>query len=64
MVTVCAKSPSLMQVGISVIQAAAVSLGYNVLKTEHEQVLEAFSRGKDVSYLFQQLWTIASSWQE
>ena len=30
------------------IRAAAVSLGYNALKTEQEQALKAFSRGKDV----------------
>ena len=33
---------------ISVIRAATVSLGYNALKTEQEQALEASSRGKDV----------------
>ena len=36
------------QVEISVIRAAATSLGYNALKTEQEQAMEAFSRGKDV----------------
>ena len=47
MVTVCAQK-SKSQVEISVIWAVAVSLGYNALKTEQEQALEAFSRGKDV----------------
>ena len=35
-------------VEISVIRAAAASLGYNALKIEQEQALEAFSRGKNV----------------
>ena len=47
MATVYAEMPK-SQVEISVIRAAVVSLGYNALKTEQEQVLEAFSRGKDV----------------
>ena len=47
MATVCAEK-SKSKVGISVIRAAAVSLGYNALKTEQEQALEAFSRGKDI----------------
>ena len=46
MATVCAEK-SKSQVEISVIPAA-VSLDYNTLKTDQEQALEAFSRGKDV----------------
>ena len=33
---------------ISVTRDAAVSLGYNALRTEQEQALEAFYRDKDV----------------
>ena len=47
MTTVCAET-SESQVEISVIRAAAASLGYNALKTEQKQALEAFSRHKDV----------------
>ena len=46
MTTICAEKSK--SVEISVIRAAAASLGYNALKTEQEQALEAFSRGKDV----------------
>ena len=46
MATVCAEKSK--SVEISVIRAAAASLGYYALKIEQEQALEAFSRGKDV----------------
>ena len=41
MVRVCAEN-SMFQVEISVLRAAAASLGYNALKTEQEQGLKTF----------------------
>ena len=51
MATVCAEK-SKSQVEISVVRAAAISLGYNA-EQEQEQALEAFSKVKTSTHHFQ-----------